>query len=102
MPSARSFFRVPFTWLFRACAFRRCDPAIFLTAFASTFSFDRSDDNPQERTNAASAVCSWHRSYAVRRYPYSKRAVTGLPRKRHSTHITVDLPGLLFTSQLTA
>src|SRR5512142_2980383 len=35
------------------------DVVIFLTAFASSFSFDRRDDNPHERTSAASAVCSW-------------------------------------------
>jgi hypothetical protein len=61
MPSARSFFLVRFTWLFRAWAFRawalrRCAHVIFLTAFASSFSFDRRDDNPHERTSAASAV----------------------------------------------
>src|SRR5512142_1739068 len=59
MPSARSFFRVRFTWLCRAWALRRCAHVIFLTAFASSFSFDRRDDNPHERTSAASAVCSW-------------------------------------------
>src|SRR5512135_3110744 len=59
MPSARSFFRVRFTWLFRAWALRRCAHVIFLTAFASSFSFDRRDDNPHERTSAASAVCRW-------------------------------------------
>src|SRR5512135_723644 len=59
MPSALSFFRVRFTWLCRAWALRRCAHVIFLTAFASSFSFDRRDDNPHERTSAASAVCSW-------------------------------------------
>src|SRR5512142_3224488 len=59
MPSSRSLRRVRFVWLFRAWAFRRCAHRIFLAAFASSFSFDRREDIPQQRTNAASAVCSW-------------------------------------------
>src|SRR5437870_3493580 len=59
MPSSRSLRRVRFTWLFRAWAFRRCAQVIFLAALASSSSFDRRDDNPQQRTSAATAVCSW-------------------------------------------
>src|SRR5512142_1096280 len=64
MPSSRSLRRVCFLWLSRAWAFRRSAHVIFLTALASNSSFDRSDDNPQERTNAANAVCNWHRDSA--------------------------------------
>jgi hypothetical protein len=38
---------------------RRCAQVIFLAALASSFSFDRRDDNPQQRTKAATAVWSW-------------------------------------------
>src|SRR4051812_33370808 len=60
MPSSRSILRVRFTWLLRAAALRRRAHVIFFAAFSSTCSFDRRDVNPQERTNAAIAVCSWH------------------------------------------
>ncbi len=59
MPSSRNLRRVRLVWLLRAAAFRFCAHAIFLAAFASTLSFDRRDLNPQHRTNAAIAVCSW-------------------------------------------
>src|SRR5512143_1556049 len=59
MPSSRSLRRVRFLWLSRAWAFRRSAHVIFLTAWASNSPIDRSDDNPQERTNAANAVCNW-------------------------------------------
>src|SRR5512142_970729 len=59
MPRSRSLCRVRFTWLLRARAFRRCAQLIFLAALASSFSCDGRDDNPQQRTSAATAVCSW-------------------------------------------
>src|SRR5512135_329737 len=59
MPSSRSLCRVRFTWLLRARALRRCAQVIFRAAVASSFSRDRREDNPQQRTNAATAVCSW-------------------------------------------
>src|SRR5512135_2528025 len=59
MPRSRSLCRVRFTWLLRARALRRCAQLIFLAALASSFSCDGRDDNPQQRTSAATAVCSW-------------------------------------------
>ena len=59
MPSSCNRRRVRFTWLFRALAFRRSAQVIFLAALASSFSLDRRDANPQQRTSAATAVCNW-------------------------------------------
>ena len=77
MPNARSFFRVRFVWLLRATALRRWCHAIFLAALASSFSSARGDDKPQERTNAATAVCTWHTVSSGFSPPSSCRTATG-------------------------
>src|SRR5262245_571671 len=59
MPSSRSLRRVRLVWLFRAWALRRCAHVIFLTTVSTSFCFARCDDNPQDRTRADIAVCSW-------------------------------------------
>src|SRR4051812_23644286 len=59
MPSLCNASRVLLVWLFRAWASRRSAQVIFLAAFASSLSSDCRDDNPQHRTKAADAVCSW-------------------------------------------
>src|SRR4051812_12431633 len=86
MPSSRSFRRVLFAWLFRAVALRRCAHVIFLAAFASNFSFDSTDDNPHDRTNAAIAVCSWQ-TVSSGSFP---RPFLPHSRQEQATHATED------------
>src|SRR5215469_11080224 len=59
MPSSRNLRRVRLMWLLRAVVRRCCAHVIFLAAFSSSWSLDRRDVNPHDRTNAAIAVCSW-------------------------------------------
>src|SRR4029077_15903299 len=86
MPSSRSLLRVRFPWLLRAAVLRRCAQVIFLTAFASTCSLDRRDVNPQERTNAAIAVCSWHTASSGSFFP----PLLPHPRQEQVAHATAD------------
>src|SRR5215469_10067175 len=59
MSISRNRFRVRLMWLLRALALRCCAHVIFRAAFSRSWSCDRRDVSPQERTNAAIAVCNW-------------------------------------------
>src|SRR5512142_2153958 len=59
MPRSCNRRRVRFVWLLRAWALRRCARVILAAACASSLSTAWASDSHQERTKAATAVCSW-------------------------------------------
>src|SRR5260370_7765415 len=60
MPNSRSLRLVAFLWLLRAWALRGCWYVIFAAVFSSNRSEAGCSLSHQDRTNAATAVWSWH------------------------------------------